>query len=102
MTVRKAKGKSILPASVHLFGGMYRVVEVVGLMDKKESCGECDYRIRTIRIDSSMNDHTKLVTLEHEKVHAILFDAEIKLPKKLEEKICEAIARHRVYEMQQP
>lgn len=102
MTARKkATRKNALPASLPFFGGSYRVVEVAKLMDMKENYGECDFRNRTIRIDSSMAYDTKLVTLEHEKVHAIIDDAEIKLPRKLEEQVCEAIARHRVFEMQQ-
>ena len=98
---KATKRKSVLPKSVPFFGGSYRVMEVEKLMDKEESVGACEFRNRTIRIDSSLTDDTKLITLEHEKVHAILFDAEIKIPKKLEEAICEAIARHRVFEMNQ-
>ena len=100
--MKKPTRKSVLPASVPFFGGLYRVAEIDGLISKEKKCGECHYVTRTLRIDAGMPDDQKLITLEHEKVHAILDDAEIKVPKKLEERICEAIARHRVFEMNQP
>jgi len=42
------------------------------------------------------------LTLEHEKVHAILADAGIILPKRFAEDVCNAIAAAKIAEMVSP
>lgn len=104
MTVKKPKGviKSVMPKSVPFPAGAYTVVEAPGLAVSKKEYGNWDYDSRTFTIDTAVAPDVQRVTLEHEKVHAILGDANLRLPYKMEEAVCEAIAKYRVFEMQQP
>lgn len=95
------KRKSVLPKSVPFPAGAYAVVEDPGRAVTKKEYGFWDYDSRTFIIDTAVAPDVQRVTLEHEKVHAILDDAGVKLPHKLEEAVCEAIAKYRVFEMQQ-
>jgi hypothetical protein len=92
-----AKRSRVLPASIPAPQGPYAVVEVPGMLATSGEYGRWDYDSRTIMIDADVADDIKRITLEHEIVHVILYEAEIALPEKKEEKVCEAIAAYRVY-----
>lgn len=70
-----------------------------GLFDREASFGKFNWLRREIELDSSMDRTPMWLTLEHERVHAILMDAGIELEHSLEERVCDAIALARVVEL---
>jgi hypothetical protein len=71
-------------------------------IDGKRVAGANDWGKRRIVLDNSMGPTATWLTLEHEKVHAILADAGIILPKRHAEDVCNAIAAAKIAEMVSP
>lgn len=107
MTARKRATRALppLPKEMALPAGPYRVIRAVPVCDKEKRdeyvFGECDVEARTITIRPGLSRTVAHMTLQHELVHAILFDAGVKLSGVKEECVCDAIAAHRVFEMNQ-
>ena len=60
---------------------------------KGETYGLCDWPSRTIRIRPNLRRTAAWLTLEHEWVHAVLYDAGVDgLSEKVEEAVCNALA----------
>ncbi len=88
-----------LPAYLETPVGNIPVGKVDSLVEKKGAIGMSDYLQRIILLDSRQSLNTAWLTLEHERVHFIFFDAGIYMDKKLEEIIADTIAAARVAEM---
>lgn len=95
-----------LPTVVDLPAGPYRVVraEAATADDPPDRgvLGRCDYESRTIYVKPKIARTLALLTLEHEIVHAILFDAGVKLSDAKAEAVCDAIALARVHALRRP
>ena len=94
-----------LPREVRLPAGPYRVIRAVPVCNERKKdeyvFGECNVEARTITIRPGLSRTVAHMTLEHEIVHAILFDAGVKLSEVKEECVCDAISNYRVFEMNQ-
>lgn len=92
-----------LPATIDLPAGPYRVVRTDPATrdDPADEViyGRCDYESRTIYIKPQLARTLAWLTFEHEVVHAILFDAGVKLSDAKAEAVCDAIALARVHAM---
>jgi hypothetical protein len=96
----KSKQLPPLPAKKSLPAGPVPVTRTPGLLEKEDSYGKCNWFARTIEVDADMERTASHLTLEHERVHMIFLDAGIEFTDRvLEERICDAIALARVYEM---
>lgn len=96
----KRKDLPPLPAEIYLPAGPVPVVRTAGLFEKEESYGKCNWFTRTIELDADMELTAAHLTLEHERAHMVFLDIGISFTDSvLEERICDAIALARVYEM---
>lgn len=90
-----------LPSVIDLPAGPYRVVRTDPTTHEDAPTsrvwGRCDYETRTIYVRPKIARTLAWLTLEHEIVHAILFDAGVKLSDTKEEAVCDAIALARVH-----
>ena len=92
-----------IPRSITLPCGAVRVVRMKNpAIAGKRIAGCNDWGKRRIVLDNGLGSTASWLTLEHEKVHAILADAGIILPKKHVEDVCNAIAAAKVAEMVSP
>ena len=92
-----------IPRVVRLPCGPIKVVSMKEpRLEGKRIAGASDWGQRRIVLDNGLGRTASWLTLEHEKVHAILADAGIILPKKHVEDVCNAIAAARVAEMVSP
>ena len=71
-------------------------------IEGKRIAGSNDWVNRRIVLDNSLGPTATWLTLEHEKVHAVLADAGIILPKRYAEDVCNAIAAANVAAMVSP
>lgn len=88
-----------IPEEILVPAGSIPVAMNDGLFDREGSFGKFNWMTRQIELDSGMDRTPMWLTLEHERVHAILMDAGIELEHTLEERVCDAIALARVVEM---
>lgn len=95
-----------LPSVIDLPAGPYRIVrsDPATRADPAHEMvwGRCDFESRTIYIRPRIARTLAWLTLEHEIVHAILFDAGVKLSDAKEEAVCDAIALARVHARNAP
>ena len=98
---KATKRESVLPKSVPFPTGPYRVIEVDDLLGSESEYGHWDYESRTIKVDGSMSDDVKFVTLYHEMAHAILDEYAVRLPPKKEEAVCEAFGKYLFFYLHQ-
>lgn len=99
----RTKALPPLPDEVLLPAGPYRVVRAIPECEVKEGdCvyGLCDTEARIITVRPGLSRIVAHMTLEHELVHAILFDAGVRLPEQKEEAVADAISNYRVFERQ--
>lgn len=89
-----------LPEVISLPAGSVPVTRTAGLFEKEEAYGKCNWFTRTIEVDAEMELVAAHLTLEHERVHMIFLDAGIQFTDSvLEERICDAIALARVFDL---
>lgn len=88
-----------IPKQIIVPAGAIPVSLNEGLFDRESSFGKFNWIKREIELEASMEPTPMWLTLEHERVHAILMDAGIDLDHALEERVCDAIALARVVEM---
>jgi Zn-dependent peptidase ImmA (M78 family) len=85
-----------LPKSVRSSAGavpvrIVRDLRTPGKPDEK-LMGYFDPQKREILICGGMAKHAQWLTLRHEQIHALLFDAGIRLRSETEERICDVLA----------
>jgi Zn-dependent peptidase ImmA (M78 family) len=88
-----------IPKSIYLPTGRIKVLRKKGLMENEKAFGLFHWHKREIWIDAELEPHAAWMTLEHEKVHAILMDAGLQLDDYTEERLCDTFASARVAEM---
>jgi hypothetical protein len=90
-----------LPKSVWSAVGPVPVVVVEGLKDEKgvDLFGCWDASAREIRIRAGIHPTTALTTAVHEWLHCVMYDAGIKLPAAMEERVCDCLATGIVADM---
>lgn len=90
-----------LPDAVHSALGPVTVEIVPGLKakDGEECLGLWQPEPRLIQINAGMNPITAWVTLIHERLHQIMWDAGVPISGKQEEAVCDAIGTALVAEM---
>ena len=89
-----------IPEEIQVPAGPIPVTRTVGLWDADRSMGKFNWFERTIELESELGVHAAWLTLEHERVHAIISDSGIDVgSEELEEQICNAVALARVAEM---
>jgi hypothetical protein len=92
-----------IPKFLKLATGRIKVNIVKGLSEDKLAEGIYNFAKRTIGVDSEIAEGSLVrawLTIEHERIHAVLNDAGVNLPsEEIEEAVCNAIAADRVYQM---
>ncbi len=88
-----------IPRSISLAAGRIPVRRLKNMLDKEECVGRFHWDKRIMYLDAGLDVHAAWLTLEHERVHAILMDAGIMMDGDLEERVCDAIAAARVNAM---
>jgi hypothetical protein len=99
--VKAMKPLGAIPKAMPLPADPVHVVRQDGLQ-AKGCAGLFRWSDRTIVIDAGLKLTAAHLTLEHEWVHAVLADAGVTVPNKLEEEICNALAAAIVYRKRQP
>lgn len=91
-----------IPRFIHLPAGKIPVKRVKGLHKKEKCMGKFDFFARTISLEATLGLVAAHLTLEHERVHAILMDAGVNelLSDEIEERICDCLAQDAVARMQ--
>ena len=88
-----------LPHELVLPAGRIRVVRKRGLQKREKAVGKCCWNTRTVTLDADLRGNSAWLTLLHERVHMVLFDAGVTLSEEHEERVCDAIAQDWVAEM---
>jgi hypothetical protein len=97
----KPKALPPIPKSVRLPAGDVAVVRESG-HQAKGTAGLFRWSERVIVIDSGLGRTAAWLTLYHEWVHAVLADAGVQVPHKLEEDICNSLGAALVYGKRNP
>jgi hypothetical protein len=90
-----------IPRFIYLPAGKIPVKRVKGLQANEQCAGKYNFDKRLIEIDAELGLVAAHLTLEHERIHAILFDTGVNetMDDATEEKICNAIAHDVVARM---
>jgi hypothetical protein len=100
-SVSSDRGLPPIPSSITLPAGAVSVGWRANLeaSDASPCWGLFEWGERRITIREGLALTAAWLTLEHEAVHAILYDAGVELPSDVEERVCDAIAQARVAAM---
>ena len=97
----KPKALPPIPKSIKLPAGNVEVVREHGHQEKG-TAGLFKWGERVIVIDAGLGRTAAWLTLYHEWVHAVLADAGVQVPHKIEEDTANALAAALVYGRRQP
>ena len=89
----------VIPPYLDAPAGKIVIGKADSLLEKREAYGESNFVKRTIALDSRLSRNTAWLTLEHERVHFILWDSGVRVDEETEERIADVIAQSRVAEM---
>lgn len=85
--------KTGFPKSIDVKRGVSYRIEFVDAFDDPEQVGVCMFRDKLILIKAGMSRKSKLETLIHEVIHAIIWENGIRLGEKLEESVITMMER---------
>jgi outer membrane biogenesis lipoprotein LolB len=88
-----------IPPYLDAPAGKIAIGKADSLLEKRDAYGESNFARRTIVLDSRLSRNTAWLTLEHERVHFILWDSGVRVDDETEERIADVIAQSRVAEM---
>lgn len=95
---RQSRADAETPSFYDAPAGRVSVILTPKLLQTDSAYGTWDWGKRLIRLDKSLSPAARRYTYFHETCHQMLDDAGVKLRSEDEERVCDAIALHRVAE----